>query len=164
VDFIERDARLLKELGLAELVRRRRETSDFASLENVDHPAYDLLRYYKRHGAPVKFSNDRSEERSTIFATVTNSSDRRASSCRTSPGWDYLESLTRNHDYPEKSSCASVIWPSRKRLNVQVTRVIAGLAGSRCTHSRSLRTRGADGRFASRKRDASARAVKEEDA
>ena len=81
-------------------------------------------------------------------------------------GWDYLESLTRNHDYPEKSSCASVIWPSRKRLNVQVTRVIAGLAGSRCTHSRSLRpnTGRLDGRFASKKRDASARAVKEEDA
>ncbi|KAL7518348.1 hypothetical protein ACHAWF_000185, partial [Thalassiosira exigua] len=36
--------------------KQRRPVSDFASLDNVYHPAKRLLHFYKHRGAPVKFS------------------------------------------------------------------------------------------------------------
>ena len=54
-ECIARDSRLLKQLGWKAFVKRKRPRSDIASLENVDHPARDLLKFYKNRGAPVKF-------------------------------------------------------------------------------------------------------------
>ena len=51
---IARDAALLKRLGWRKFVAQRRSSSDFASLDNVDHPAQRLLKSYKARGAPVK--------------------------------------------------------------------------------------------------------------
>ena len=55
-EFIERDVKLLHQLGWRGLVTHRRPRGDFASLNNVLHPARHLLHLYKHHGAPVKFS------------------------------------------------------------------------------------------------------------
>lgn len=54
-ECIARDSRLLKQLGWRDFVKRKRPRSDIATLENVDHPARDLLKFYKTRGAPVKF-------------------------------------------------------------------------------------------------------------
>ncbi|EJK56345.1 hypothetical protein THAOC_23791 [Thalassiosira oceanica] len=51
-ECIARDSRLLKQLGWTAFVKRKRPRSD---IENVDHPARDLLKFYKTRGAPVKF-------------------------------------------------------------------------------------------------------------
>ena len=53
---VARDASLFKKLGWRAFVKQRRTTSDFASLDNVDHPAQRLLKFYKERGAPVKLS------------------------------------------------------------------------------------------------------------
>ena len=53
---IARDASLFKKLGWRAFVKQRRTTSDFASLDNVDHLAQRLLKFYKERGAPVKLS------------------------------------------------------------------------------------------------------------
>ena len=53
---VARDAALLKKLGWQKFVEQRRSASDFALLENVDHPAQRLLKFYKERGAPVKMS------------------------------------------------------------------------------------------------------------
>ena len=55
-EFIDRDVKLLKQLGWHGLVTHRRPRGDFASLNNVLHPARRLLHLYKHHGAPVKFA------------------------------------------------------------------------------------------------------------
>ena len=55
-EFIDRDVKLLAQLGWRGLVTHRRPTGDFASLNNVLHPARRLLHLYKHHGAPVKFA------------------------------------------------------------------------------------------------------------
>ena len=51
--YVARDAREVKRLGWTEFVRRQRGRGDFASLEDVKHPARGLLRQYKHRGAPV---------------------------------------------------------------------------------------------------------------
>ena len=55
-EYIDRDVTLLKRLGWTEFIRQRRGQGDFASLDNVHHPARCLLKLYKYRGAPVKFS------------------------------------------------------------------------------------------------------------
>ena len=55
-EFVARDVLLLRQLGWHGLVSRRRSRGDFASLDNVDHPARRLLHFYKHRGAPVRFS------------------------------------------------------------------------------------------------------------
>ena len=55
-EFIDRDVKLLNQLGWRGLVTHRRPRGDFTSLNNVLHPARRLLHFYKHHGAPVKFS------------------------------------------------------------------------------------------------------------
>ena len=55
-EFIDRDVKLLQQLGWRGLVTLRRPRGNFASLNNVLHPACRLLHLYKHHGAPVKFS------------------------------------------------------------------------------------------------------------
>ncbi|KAL7542839.1 hypothetical protein ACHAWF_007263 [Thalassiosira exigua] len=54
--YIVHDVRLLEQLGWRHFIRQRRPVSDFASLDNIQHPAKRLLHFYKHHGAPVKFS------------------------------------------------------------------------------------------------------------
>ena len=54
-DHIARDAELFNQLGWKAFVQQRRSKSDFASLDNVEHPAQRLLKFYKQRGAPVKF-------------------------------------------------------------------------------------------------------------
>ena len=54
-EFISRDIKLLDTLGWHGLVAHRRPSSDFTSLEHVQHTARRLLRFYKHQGAPVKF-------------------------------------------------------------------------------------------------------------
>ena len=56
--LVHRDVALLKQLGWTKFVQHRRRRGDFASLDDVHHPAKRLLlRHYKNHGAPpVKFS------------------------------------------------------------------------------------------------------------
>ena len=51
--LIERDSRLVQELGWEEFVRRRRQRGDLTEMENVDHPARSLLRRYHARGVPV---------------------------------------------------------------------------------------------------------------
>ena len=55
-EYIERDVKLLQQLGWSSLVKRRRAGGDFSSLKNVQHPAKRLLNLYKNRGAPIKFS------------------------------------------------------------------------------------------------------------
>ena len=55
-EFIDRDVMLLQQLGWNDLVKSRRGPGDFTALSNVHHDARRLLRHYKYHGAPVKFS------------------------------------------------------------------------------------------------------------
>ena len=55
-ELVDGDTKLLRKKGLAELIRQRRVDSDFATLENVIHPARSLLKFYRERGAPVKFS------------------------------------------------------------------------------------------------------------
>ena len=54
--LVKRDVELLQRLGWKAFVKHRRLRGDFASLDKVNHPAKRLLRHYKNHGAPVKFS------------------------------------------------------------------------------------------------------------
>ena len=53
---ISRDAALLKEVGWEELVKGKRGRKDFASLDDINHPAQPYLKYLSKHGAPVGFS------------------------------------------------------------------------------------------------------------
>ncbi|KAL7523132.1 hypothetical protein ACHAWF_000389, partial [Thalassiosira exigua] len=55
-EYIVRDVKLLEQLGWRRFIRQRRPVSDFASLDNVQHPARRLLHFYKHRRAPVKFS------------------------------------------------------------------------------------------------------------
>ena len=55
-ELIRRDVELLRQEGWSALVRSRRARGDFASLDNVDHPARRLLKLYKHRGVPVKLS------------------------------------------------------------------------------------------------------------
>jgi len=43
-------------MGWTAFVKHRRQRSDFASLDNINHPARRLLKFYKARGAPVKLS------------------------------------------------------------------------------------------------------------
>ena len=52
---IANDVELLRRVGWSKFVRQKRGVGDLGSLE-FDHPARRLLRHYKYHGAPVKFS------------------------------------------------------------------------------------------------------------
>lgn len=56
-ELIRRDVELLSRVGWQAFVKLRRGKGDFASLDNVDHPARRLLLHYKHRGAPVKFSS-----------------------------------------------------------------------------------------------------------
>jgi hypothetical protein len=47
---------LLKQLGWTDFVKGRRKRGDFADVSTLPHPASRLLKHYKTHGAPVKFS------------------------------------------------------------------------------------------------------------
>ena len=55
-ELIAHDTALLQRLGWRGLVAHRRPSSDFASLDNLHHPARRLLRLYAHRGAPVKFA------------------------------------------------------------------------------------------------------------
>ncbi len=55
-EFIACDTALLQQLGWRGLVAHCRPSSDFASLDNLHHPARRLLRLYAHRGAPVKFA------------------------------------------------------------------------------------------------------------
>ena len=55
-EYIDRDVKLLQQLGWNTLVSSRRGEGDFTSLSNVQHEARRLLRQYKYRGVPVKFS------------------------------------------------------------------------------------------------------------
>jgi hypothetical protein len=46
----------LQRLGWCQFVKLRRSRGDFASLDNIDHPAHRILRQLKEKGAPVQFS------------------------------------------------------------------------------------------------------------
>ena len=50
-----RDALLIEKLGWHDFVKFRRKRGDFSVLD-FPHPAKRILRHYKNHGAPVKFS------------------------------------------------------------------------------------------------------------
>ena len=54
--LIRRDVELLRRGGWSALVRSRRARGDFASLDDVEHPARRLLMLYKHRGVPVKVS------------------------------------------------------------------------------------------------------------
>ena len=54
--FIVRDAALIRKLGWATFVQQRRGRGDFTNLQ-IKHPAASLLKTYKTHGVPIKFSN-----------------------------------------------------------------------------------------------------------
>ena len=54
--YIRRDVKLLKQLGWTDFVKGRRNRGDFADVSTLPHPASRLLKHYKTHGAPVKFS------------------------------------------------------------------------------------------------------------
>ena len=54
--YITKDVQLLRALGWKRFVDQKRGRGDFGDLEKVRHPANHLLRYYKKHGAPVKLS------------------------------------------------------------------------------------------------------------
>jgi hypothetical protein len=55
-ELIACDTALLQRLGWPGLVAHRRPSSNFASLDNLHHPAPCLLRLYTHRGAPVKFA------------------------------------------------------------------------------------------------------------
>lgn len=50
------DVELFTRLGWQKLIAHHRPCGNFVSFHNVSHPARHLLRLYKHHGAPVKFS------------------------------------------------------------------------------------------------------------
>ena len=56
--LIDNDLTLLRELGLEGLVKLKRPRGDFASLDNIDHPARRLLKDLKYRGAPVRFTTE----------------------------------------------------------------------------------------------------------
>lgn len=56
--LIQKDVELLKKVGLQGLVRMKRPRGDFASFDNVHHPARHLLKVLKYRGAPVRFSTE----------------------------------------------------------------------------------------------------------
>lgn len=56
-ELIRQDVELLSRVGWRSFVKLKRGQGDFASLDNVDHPARRLLLHYKHRGAPVKFSS-----------------------------------------------------------------------------------------------------------
>ena len=53
---INKDAALFKKVGWKEIVNIKRSRKDFASLDNVNHPAQSYLKCLKNQGAPVHFS------------------------------------------------------------------------------------------------------------
>jgi hypothetical protein len=55
-ELIARDTALLQRLGWCGLVPHRRPSINFASLNNLHHPARRLLCLYAHRGAPVKFA------------------------------------------------------------------------------------------------------------
>jgi hypothetical protein len=55
-ELIAHDTALLQRLGWRGLVAHRRPSSNFASLDNLHHPASRLLRLYAHSGALVKFA------------------------------------------------------------------------------------------------------------
>jgi hypothetical protein len=55
-ELIARDTALLQQWGWRGLVAHHRPSSNFASLDNLHHPAQCLLRLYVHRGAPVKFA------------------------------------------------------------------------------------------------------------
>ncbi len=55
-ELIACDTALLQRLGWRGLVAHRRPSSNFASLDNLHHPARRLLRLHAHRGALVKFA------------------------------------------------------------------------------------------------------------
>ena len=55
--LIERDAKLVKELGWVKFVKGRRGVGDLTEMENLRHPARRLLRHYKFSGVPVTLTD-----------------------------------------------------------------------------------------------------------
>ena len=47
-EYIDRDVKLLRQLGWQGLVAHHRPRCDFSSLDNVHHPARRLLSLYKQ--------------------------------------------------------------------------------------------------------------------
>ena len=72
---IAQDAALLKKLGWRKFVEQRRSSSDFALLDNVDHPAQRLLKSYKKRGAPVKMET-RAWTRKQVSAALARGAHR----------------------------------------------------------------------------------------
>jgi hypothetical protein len=57
-EYIKADVELLGELGWTRFVQRLRSRSDFTTLENINHPAQRLLKFYRDRGTPVKLSTE----------------------------------------------------------------------------------------------------------
>ena len=57
-EYVREDAELLKRVGWPDFVKHLRSRSDFASLDEVHHPARRLLNFYKHRGAPVKLATE----------------------------------------------------------------------------------------------------------
>ena len=51
--MIERDVKLVRELGWERFVKKRRQRGDLTKMEQVNHPARSLLRRYESRGVPV---------------------------------------------------------------------------------------------------------------
>ena len=52
--LIQRDVKLVEELGWEEFVKRRRGRGDLTEMIGVEHPARRILRRYAMKGVPVK--------------------------------------------------------------------------------------------------------------
>ena len=52
--YIANDVQLLRALGWRKFVDCKRGRGDFGNLDRVRHPAQHLLKYYKKHGDPIK--------------------------------------------------------------------------------------------------------------
>ena len=55
---VERDAKLVEDLGWEAFVRRHQPRSDFADLANVRHTALPVLKQYRDRGVPVRLSTE----------------------------------------------------------------------------------------------------------
>ena len=73
-EFIDRDVKLLQQLGWRGLVTHRRPRGDFTSLNNVLHPAHRLPSSSPRHhGLVTKFSAPSTGARTNLAMTTWTS-------------------------------------------------------------------------------------------
>ena len=55
---VERDAKLVEDLGWEAFVRHHQPRSNFANLANVRHSALPVLKQYRDRGVPVRLSTE----------------------------------------------------------------------------------------------------------